>query len=104
MASTATISVQSNIKKVETLSDNIKLGKDTILTEKYFSKGNTLDNYIHLDIFTGSFFTGIILIIICIIYLFKQNTEYLSWIFGLVLLVQKLSNEIGILIKKVFTK
>lgn len=87
MASTATISVQSNIKKVETLSDNIKLGKDTILTEKYFSKGNTLDNYIHLDIFTGSFFTGIILIIICIIYLFKQNTEYLSWIFGLVLLV-----------------
>jgi hypothetical protein len=92
MTSSASIPIPNSInnsstKKVELLSDNIKLGKDTILTEKYFSKGNTLDNYIHLDIFTGSFFTGIILIIICIVYLFKSNTEYLSWIFGLVLLV-----------------
>ena len=77
----------NNTKKVELLSDNIKLGKDTILTEKVYLKENLLDNYIHLDIFTGSFFTGIILIIICIVYLFKTNTEYLSLIFGLVLLV-----------------
>ena len=64
----------NNTKKVELLSDNIKLGKDTILTEKVYLKENLLDNYIHLDIFTGSFFTGIILIIICIVYLFKTNT------------------------------
>lgn len=80
-------SSNNNTKKVELLSDNIKLGKDTILTEKVYLKENLLDNYIHLDIFTGSFFTGIILIIICIVYLFKTNTEYLSLIFGLVLLV-----------------
>jgi hypothetical protein len=74
-------------KKIEELSDNIKLGKDTILTEKAYSKENAIDNFIHLDIFTGSFLTGIILIIICIVYLFKSNTEYISWIFGLLLLV-----------------
>ena len=77
-----------NVKqKIEELSDNIKLGKDTILTEKSYSKENILDNYIHLDIFTGSFITGIILIIICIVYLFKSNADYISWIFGLILLI-----------------
>ena len=68
-------------------SDVSQLGKDTILTEKVFSKSDQLDEFIHLDIFTGSFLTGIILTVICIIYLFKSNTEYISWIFGIVLLV-----------------
>jgi len=48
---------------------------------------NNIDALIHLDIFTGSFFTGIALTVICIVYLFDKNTEYLSWIFGMVLMV-----------------
>jgi len=50
---------------------------------------NNIDAFIHLDIFTGSFFTGIALTIICIVYLFEKNknTEYLSWIFGMALII-----------------
>lgn len=66
---------------------DINLGQDTILTEKIYNEETQVDNYIHLDIFTGSFFTTIALTITCIIFLFKQSTEYLSWIFGLILIV-----------------
>lgn len=62
------------------------LGQNTILTEKV-GKESQLDNFIHLDISTGSFLTGVTLTVICIIYLFKQNTEYISWIFGLLLFI-----------------
>ena len=70
-------------------SDTIQLGQNTILTEKVYSKSKAeqIDEFIHLDIFTGSFLTGVILTIICIVYLFKKNTEYICWIFGIVLLV-----------------
>jgi hypothetical protein len=64
-----------------------QLGKGTILTEKVYNEEKIVDNYLHLDIFTGSFFTSIALSIICIVFLFKKNTEYLSWIFGLILIV-----------------
>lgn len=62
------------------------LGDGTILTETS-NKEDQIDKFIHLDIFTGSFITGIILTVICIVYLFKSNTEYICWIFGLCLLV-----------------
>ena len=70
-------------------SDTIQLGQNTILTEKVYSKSKAeqIDEFIHLDIFTGSFLTGVILTIICIVYLFEKNTEYICWIFGIVLLV-----------------
>ena len=67
-------------------------GQDTILTEKVYEnfgddKEKQVNAFIHLDIFTGSFFTLIALSIICVTYLFKQSTEYISWIFGLILIV-----------------
>jgi hypothetical protein len=62
------------------------LGDGTILTETS-NKEDQIDKFIHLDIFTASFITGIILTVICIVYLFKSNTEYICWIFGLCLLV-----------------
>ena len=64
------------------------LGNDTILTQ--VSENNTegqIDKFIHLDISTGSFLTGLALTVICIVYLFKPESEYLCWIFGLILLV-----------------
>ena len=63
-----------------------QLGKGTILTEKVYNEEKIVDNYLHLDIFTGSFFTSIALSIICIVFLFNKKTEYLSWIFGLILI------------------
>ena len=68
-------------------SETIQLGQNTILTEKVKSKAEEIDEFIHLDIFTGSFLTGIVLTVICIVYLFNTNTEYICWIFGIVLLV-----------------
>ena len=64
-----------------------QLGQNTILTEKVYSKSDQLDEFIHLDIFTGSFLTGVALTVICIVYLFKSNTEYISWIIGIILMV-----------------
>jgi hypothetical protein len=52
-----------------------QLGKNTILTEKVYTEETKVENYLHLDIFTGGFFTTIALTVICITYLFKQNTE-----------------------------
>ena len=69
--------------------DKMQLGKNTILTEKVFSKSKAdqIDEFIHLDIFTGSFLTGLALTVICIVYLFEKDTEYICWIFGIFLLV-----------------
>lgn len=64
-----------------------QLGQNTILTEKVYSKSDQLDEFIHLDIFTGSFLTGVALTVICIVYLFESNTEYISWIIGIILMV-----------------
>jgi hypothetical protein len=72
---------------VSSIDPDISLGKDTILTEKIYNVETEVDNYLHLDIFTGSFFTTIALTITCIVFLFKKSTEYLSWIFGLILIV-----------------
>ena len=84
LVSPATVSTSPVIS-----SDKIQLGKNTILTEKVFpkSKSDQIDEFIHLDIFTGSFLTGLALTVICIVYLFEKDTEYICWIFGIFLLV-----------------
>ena len=63
------------------------LGDGTILTQASEDTEGQIDKFIHLDIFTGSFFTGIALTVTCIVYLFKPDSEYLCWIFGLLLLI-----------------
>ena len=85
----ATTTTSPNNSVTSSSSDTIQLGQNTILTEKVYSKSKAeqIDEFIHLDIFTGSFLTGVILTVICIVYLFKANTEYICWIFGIVLLV-----------------
>ena len=72
--------------------DILNLGKNTILTEKVYEnfgddKEKQVNAFLHLDIYTGSFFTLIALSIICVTFLFEQSTEYISWIFGLILIV-----------------
>ena len=81
-----------------------QLGTDTILTEKVYSKSDQLDEFIHLDIFTGSFLTGVALTVICIVYLFKSNTEYISWIIGIVLMLLLPVTWIGSFIKSSSSK
>jgi hypothetical protein len=82
-----------------------KLGDDTILTQ--VSENNTegqIDKFLHLDISTGSFFTGLALTVICIVYLFKRDSEYLCWIFGLILLVLLPLTWLGNFIKSINSK
>lgn len=82
-----------------------KLGDDTILTQ--VSENNTegqIDKFLHLDISTGCFLTGLILIVICIVYLFKAESEYLCWIFGLILLVLFPLTWLGNFIKSMDSK
>lgn len=63
-------------------SDNIKKEINPL-----YANLSELEKNIHLDINTGSFFTSVILIVICIVQLFNPATEYIAWIFGLFLLI-----------------
>jgi len=85
--STTTTATVVPLPNIATPADKMQLGKNTILTEKVFSKSEQIDEFIHLDIFTGSFLTGLALTVICIVYLFEEKTEYICWIFGIFLLV-----------------
>jgi hypothetical protein len=51
--------------------------------EKNF-KPEDLETNAHLDIGTVSFLSWIGLYIVCFVYLFQSNTEYLAWIFSLI--------------------